>query len=111
MSSNLIKAFDIKAFHSFYHQLNNLQSHVVQFCSRAHSLLCSTTSQDCIPLMPTEGAPAATAARAYSIWTSLPEGLQEETHSTPLLCCKAGGNHFKNMQIKQLLGCENRNWK
>lgn len=30
--------------------------------------------------MPTEGAPAATAARAYSIWTSLPEGLQGETH-------------------------------
>lgn len=31
--------------------------------------------------MPTEGAPAATAARAYSIWTSLPEGLQRgETH-------------------------------
>lgn len=114
MSSNLIKAFDVKAFHSFfffYQQLNNLQSPVVQFCSRAHSLLCSTTSQDCIPLMPTEGAPAATAARAYSIWTSFPEGLQEETHGTPLLCCKAGGNHFKNMQIKQLLGCENRNRK
>lgn len=30
----------------------------------------------CSPLMPTEGAPAATAARAYSIWTSLPEGLR-----------------------------------
>lgn len=28
--------------------------------------------------MPTEGAPAATAARAYSICTSLPEGLQEK---------------------------------
>lgn len=31
--------------------------------------------------MPTEGAPAATAARAYSIWTSLPDGLQKETQS------------------------------
>lgn len=41
------------------------------------------------PLMPTEGAPAATAARAYSIWTSLPEGLQEEkTQQATLLCVK-----------------------
>jgi len=30
-----------------------------------------------LPLMPTEGAPAATACRAYSIWTSLPEGLRK----------------------------------
>ena len=28
-----------------------------------------------LPLIPTEGPPAATAAKAYSIWTSLPEGL------------------------------------
>jgi len=27
------------------------------------------------PLIPTEGAPDATAARAYSICTSLPDGL------------------------------------
>lgn len=33
-----------------------------------------------IPLMPTEGAPAATAASAYSIWTSLPDGLQKKTN-------------------------------
>ena len=32
---------------------------------------------DFIPLIPTEGAPAATAANAYSIWTSLPEGLKK----------------------------------
>lgn len=31
--------------------------------------------------MPTEGAPAATAASAYSIWTSLPEGLQKQIQS------------------------------
>lgn len=36
--------------------------------------------RDSLPLMPTEGAPAATAASAYSIWTSLPEGLREHTH-------------------------------
>ena len=29
-----------------------------------------------LPLIPTEGAPAATAAKAYSIWTSFPEGLK-----------------------------------
>lgn len=28
-----------------------------------------------IPLIPTEGAPAPTAAKAYSICTSFPEGL------------------------------------
>lgn len=28
--------------------------------------------------MPTEAAPAATAAKAYSICTNLPEGLNEE---------------------------------
>jgi len=27
------------------------------------------------PLIPTDAAPADTAANAYSIWTSLPEGL------------------------------------
>lgn len=27
------------------------------------------------PLIPTDGAPEATAAKAYSIWTSFPEGL------------------------------------
>lgn len=31
-----------------------------------------------LPLIPTDGAPAATAARAYSICTSLPEGLKNE---------------------------------
>ena len=31
-----------------------------------------------LPLMPTEGAPAPTAARAYSIWTSFPDGLKEK---------------------------------
>lgn len=35
--------------------------------------------------MPTEGAPAATAARAYSICTSLPEGLQEKKTHNKLL--------------------------
>ena len=30
------------------------------------------------PLIPTEGAPAATAARAYSICTSFPEGLKNK---------------------------------
>lgn len=60
--------------------------------------------------MPTEGAPAATAARAYSIWTSLPEGLQEETHGAPLLlCCETAENQLKYMQIKEYRGCENRN--
>ena len=29
-----------------------------------------------LPFIPTEGPPAATAARAYSIWTSFPEGLE-----------------------------------
>jgi len=29
-----------------------------------------------LPLMPTDGAPAATACNAYSICTSFPEGLQ-----------------------------------
>ena len=28
--------------------------------------------------MPTDGAPAATAAKAYSICTSFPEGLKEK---------------------------------
>jgi len=28
------------------------------------------------PLIPTDGAPDATAARAYSICTNLPDGLQ-----------------------------------
>ncbi len=28
-------------------------------------------------LIPTDGAPAATAWRAYSIWTNFPEGLDE----------------------------------
>lgn len=35
--------------------------------------------------MPTEGAPAATAAKAYSIWTSFPEGLQEETYCVQVI--------------------------
>lgn len=30
-----------------------------------------------VPLMPTEAAPAATAAKAYSICTSFPDGLQD----------------------------------
>lgn len=30
-----------------------------------------------LPLIPTEVAPAATAAKAYSIWTSFPEGLKK----------------------------------
>lgn len=29
----------------------------------------------CAPLIPTDNAPAATACRAYSIWTSFPDGL------------------------------------
>jgi len=33
------------------------------------------------PLIPTDGAPDATAARAYSIWTSLPDGLKNNTIS------------------------------
>ena len=32
-----------------------------------------------LPLMPTEGPPAATAARAYSICTNLPDGLKKKT--------------------------------
>lgn len=28
-----------------------------------------------LPIIPTDGAPADTAARAYSIWTSFPDGL------------------------------------
>lgn len=39
-----------------------------------------------IPLIPTEGAPAATAASAYSICTSLPDGLQ--------LKIKTNSKHF-----------------
>ena len=31
-----------------------------------------------VAFRPTEAAPEATAAKAYSIWTSLPEGLQKE---------------------------------
>lgn len=30
------------------------------------------------PLIPTEGAPAATAASAYSIWTNFPDGLKKD---------------------------------
>ena len=30
-----------------------------------------------LPLMPTDGAPAATACSAYSICTNFPEGLSE----------------------------------
>lgn len=29
-----------------------------------------------LPIIPTEGAPPDTAAKAYSSWTSFPEGLQ-----------------------------------
>jgi hypothetical protein len=32
------------------------------------------------PLIPTDGPPAATAAKAYSICTSFPEGLWNELH-------------------------------
>ena len=35
-----------------------------------------------VPFIPTDGAPAATAARAYSIWTSFPEGLQNKQNNT-----------------------------
>lgn len=33
-----------------------------------------------VPFMPTEVPPADTAAKAYSIWTNLPEGLIENTN-------------------------------
>ena len=33
-------------------------------------------NQSYLPLMPTDGAPAATAAKAYSICTNFPEGLK-----------------------------------
>ena len=32
-----------------------------------------------VPFIPTEGPPAATAAKAYSICTSLPEGLNQKS--------------------------------
>lgn len=41
-----------------------------------------------VPLIPTEGAPAATAAKAYSIWTNFPEGLKNEWHAKPQLSQK-----------------------
>ena len=66
----------------------------------------SADFQDFLPLIPTEGAPAATAASAYSIWTSLPEGLQEETqfryHAGEIL----KGNQIS--YIQQLLQLENK---
>lgn len=34
-----------------------------------------------LPFIPTEGAPAATAARAYSIWTNFPEGLKTKKNT------------------------------
>lgn len=37
-----------------------------------------TEVNDYLPLIPTEGAPAATAANAYSICTSFPDGLRRE---------------------------------
>ena len=36
------------------------------------------TSPCTVPFIPTEGPPAATAAKAYSICTSLPEGLKNQ---------------------------------
>jgi hypothetical protein len=35
--------------------------------------------------MPTDGAPAATAAKAYSICTNFPEGLQKHQYKITLL--------------------------
>lgn len=40
------------------------------------------------PLIPTEGAPAATAAKAYSICTSFPEGLQKFNQNNNVLLLK-----------------------
>lgn len=46
-----------------------------------------------LPLMPTEGAPAATACKAYSICTSFPEGL------------KMKGKHHRNIHKLLVFSC------
>jgi len=61
--------------HSVYTQkLNGWFDYVVQICSDLN-MVCEALIYTDIPLIPTDGAPAATADRAYSICTSLPEGL------------------------------------
>lgn len=43
--------------------------------ARVNGVILGDHLKSSLPLIPTEGAPAATADRAYSIWTSLPDGL------------------------------------
>ena len=47
---------------------------VVSSYSRLLVFFSAASTTPVLLLMPIEGAPAATAAIAYSIWTSLPEG-------------------------------------
>lgn len=84
------------------------QSDIQWMWFKTYSLICPTHFQDSIPLIPTDGAPAATAARAYSIWTSLPEGLQDETHDAKLTCYETEEHQLNHIKIQQHLQFENK---
>lgn len=55
------------------------------------------------PLMPTDGAPEATAARAYSIWTNFPDGLQgmKQNRSLYIVDLSLEQFSFVNLTITQ----------
>ena len=55
---------------------NGLRHTDTKCCPQSYFYLLGLKSQSYLPLMPTDGAPAATAAKAYSICTNFPEGLK-----------------------------------
>ena len=65
-----------------------------------------------VPFIPTDGAPAATAARAYSIWTSFPEGLQHKQNNTIVIvslqqqeCISVGSVPYTAVAVRGGGGC------
>ncbi len=63
---------------------------------------------EAVPLIPTDGAPAATALRAYSIWTSLPDGLKvvsEKPYRSDILFYDFFVSLFSIMNDDELEAC------